>query len=93
MATQWGRKETVIWPPQVPLYTYGTLILTIPIALILLFGMYRMKPFLARNYTGSFIKAAAGAEFNMHGSYRLIYLGGGKRVPRLALPGDFAPAP
>ena len=91
MATRWGRKETVIWPPQVPLYTYGTLILTIPIAFTLLFGMYMMKPFLARNYTGSFIKSAAGAEFNMHGSYRLIYLGGGKRVPRLALPGDFAP--
>ena len=91
MATQWGRKETVIWPPQVPLYTYGTLILTIPIALTLLFGMYMMKPFLARNYTGSFIKSAAGAEFNMHGSYRLIYLGGGKRAPRIALPGDFAP--
>ena len=91
MATQWGRKETVIWPPQVPLYTYGTLILTIPIAFTLLFGMYMMKPFLARNYTGSFIKAASGAEFNMHGSYRLIYLGGGKRAPRVAVPGDFAP--
>jgi type IV secretory pathway TraG/TraD family ATPase VirD4 len=91
MATQWGRKETVIWPPQVPLYTYGTLILTIPIAFTLLFGMYMMKPFLARNYTGSFIKSAAGAEFNMHGSYRLIYLGGGKRAPRVAVPGDFAP--
>ena len=24
MATQWGRKETVIWPPQVPIYTIGT---------------------------------------------------------------------
>jgi type IV secretory pathway TraG/TraD family ATPase VirD4 len=91
MATRWGRKETVIWPPQVPLYTYGTLLLTIPIAFTLLFGMYRMKPFLARNYTGSFFKSAAGAEFNMHNSYRLIYLGGGKRVPRVALPGDFAP--
>ena len=90
MATQWGRKETVAWPPQVPLYTYGTLILTIPIAFSLLFGMYMMKPFLARNYTGSFIKSAAGAEFNLHGSYRLIYLGGGKRAPRLAVPGDFA---
>jgi type IV secretory pathway TraG/TraD family ATPase VirD4 len=75
----------------VPLYTYGTLILTIPIAFTLLFGMYMMKPFLARNYTGSFIKSAAGAEFNMHGSYRLIYLGGGKRTPRVAVPGDFAP--
>ncbi|MBB5319470.1 type IV secretion system DNA-binding domain-containing protein [Tunturibacter empetritectus] len=89
MASQWGRKETVIWPPQVPIYTYGTLILTIPIALTLFFGMYMMKPFLARNYTGAFIKSTAGAEFNMHGSYRLIFLAGGKRAPRVAVPDDF----
>ena len=30
MATQWGRKETVIWPPQVPIYTFGVL-LSVPI--------------------------------------------------------------
>jgi type IV secretory pathway TraG/TraD family ATPase VirD4 len=91
MATQWGRKETVIWPPQVPIYTYGTLLLAFPIALALLFGMYTMKPFLARNYTGAFIKSAVGTQFNLHGAYRLIYLGGGKRLPRVAVPDDFAP--
>jgi len=91
MATQWGRRETVIWPPQVPLYTYGTLILTIPIAMTLLFGLYMMKPFLARNYTGTLIKAAAGAQFHRHDSFRLIYLGGGKRAPRVAQPDDFVP--
>ena len=91
MAQQWGRKETVIWPPQVPIYTYGTLILAIPITLTLLFGMYLLKLFLARNYTVAFFESAAGAEFNMHGNYRLIYLGGGKRAPRVAVPGDFVP--
>src|SRR5271156_6647482 len=91
MATQWGRKETVIWPPQVPIYSYGTLMLAFPIALGLLFGMYTMKPFLARNYTGAFIKSAVGIPFNFHGAYRLIYLGGGKRRPRIAIPDDFAP--
>ena len=25
--TQWGRKETVIWPPQVPIYSIGSLLL------------------------------------------------------------------
>jgi type IV secretory pathway TraG/TraD family ATPase VirD4 len=91
MAQQWGRKETVIWPPQVPIYTYGTLILAIPITLTLLVGMYLLKPFLARNYTAAFFESAAGAEFNMHENYRLIYLGGGKRAPRVAVPGDFVP--
>jgi type IV secretory pathway TraG/TraD family ATPase VirD4 len=91
MASQWGRKETVIWPPQIPIYTYGVLLLTIPITLTLLFGLYMTKPFLARNYTGAYIKAAAGSQFHRHGSYRLIYLGGGKRAPRVAQPTDFVP--
>ena len=64
MATQWGRKETVIWPPQVPIYTYGVLLLTVPIALTLFFSLYMTKPFLARNYTGAYIKATLGSEFN-----------------------------
>ena len=91
MATQWGRKETVIWPPQVPIYTLGTMILAVPILMTLLFGLYLTKPFLARNYTGDYLKSAAGSEFKMHNSFRLIYLFGGKRSPRVAQPEDFVP--
>ena len=91
MASQWGRKETVIWPPQVPIYTIGTVIFAVPILLMLLFGLYITKPFLARNYTGDYLKSAAGAEFKMHNCFRLIYLFGGKRAPRVAEPDDFVP--
>jgi type IV secretory pathway TraG/TraD family ATPase VirD4 len=89
MAQQWGRKETVIWPPQVPIYTYGTLILALPILFTLLASMYMMKPFLARNYTGAYIESTAGASFKMHNEFRLIFLWGGKRLPRVAVPADF----
>jgi type IV secretory pathway TraG/TraD family ATPase VirD4 len=91
MATQWGRKETVIWPPQVPVYTIGTMILAVPIVMSLLLGMYFMKPFLAREYTGDYLKSAAGAQFKMHNSFRLIFLLGGKQAPRVAQPEDFVP--
>ena len=84
MASQWGRKETVIWPPQVPVYTIGTLILAVPIVMCLLLGMYFTKPFLAREYTGDFLKSAARAQFKMHNSFRLIFLQGGKKAPRVA---------
>ena len=57
MASQWGRKETVIWPPQVPIYTIGTMILAVPVLMTLLFSLYLTKPFLARNYTGTTSKA------------------------------------
>ena len=89
MASHWGRKETVIWPPQVPIYTYGVLLLAVPIVITLLFGLYMTKPFLERNYTGAYIKSTVGSKFNRHESYRLIYLGGGKRAPRVAHPQDF----
>ena len=89
MASQWGRKETVVWPPQVPIYTIGTMILAVPIVMCLLLGMYFMKPFLAREYTGDFLKSAAGSQFKMHNSFRLIYVQGGKRTPRVAQPEDF----
>ncbi len=91
MASQWGRKETVIWPPQTPIFTIGTIILAVPILMTLLFGLYVTKPFLARNYTGDYLKSAAGSEFNLHNSFRLIYLMGGKRAPRVAQPEDFVP--
>jgi hypothetical protein len=91
MATQWGRKETAIWPPQAPIYTIGAMILALPILMTLLFGLYSMKPFLARNYTGDYLRSAAGSEFRMHNSFRLIYLFGAKRAPRVAQPDDFVP--
>ncbi len=89
MASQWGRKETVIWPPQVPIYTVSTMVLALPIFMTLLFGMYMTKPFLARNYTGDYLRSAAGSQFKMHNTFRLIYLFGGKRTPRVAQPDDF----
>ena len=91
MTSQWGRKETVIWPPQVPVYAIGTMILAVPILMSLLLGLYLSKPFLAREYTGDYLKAAAGSEFKMHNSFRLIFLQGGKRAPRVAQPEDFIP--
>ncbi len=91
MASQWGRKETVLWPPQVPVYTIGTMILAVPILMSLLLGMYLSKPFLAREYTGDFLKSAAGAQFKMHSSFRLIFLQGGKKAPRVAQHQDFVP--
>ena len=27
--TQWGRKETIIWPPHSPIYSYGAIFLSI----------------------------------------------------------------
>ena len=91
MSGQWGRKETIIWPPQVPIYTYGALILAAPITVVLLWTLFTLKPFLQRNYTGAYLKSSFGSMYQGHGKYGLIYLGGGKQKPRVAGPEDFMP--
>ena len=91
MSGQWGRKETIIWPPQIPIYTYGALILAAPITVFLLWTLFALKPFLQRNYTGAYIKSSFGSLYQGHGKYGLIYLGGGKQKPRVARPEDFMP--
>ena len=49
------------------------------------------KPFLARDYTGDYLKAQPGSSSRCTIRFRLIYLGGGKRAPRVAQPEDFVP--
>ena len=90
MATQWGRKETIIWPPHVPILSY-TAIATA----LLCTGMFiwqrlafSLTP-LQRSYMTEYIRSDAGGTFNAHEAYRLLYLGGGKAKPRLAFPVDF----
>jgi hypothetical protein len=50
---------------------------------------FAMPP-LEQAYIGDYMRARAGAAFHLNGSYRLVYLGGGKAKPRLAFPFDFA---
>ena len=89
MATEWGRKETIVWRPHLPIWTYcaiaGWLMCTF------LFGLerYARLPILQKSYISDFVRAKVGTMLNQHGDYRMIYLSGGRRAPRLALPADF----
>ena len=87
---KWGRKETIVWPPHVPIYTFSALAFG---AFATLFFMWQFLRFtetpLRRTYTPTYIQSLIGATFKQHGKYRLVYVGGGKAAPRLALPADF----
>ena len=89
MATEWGRKETIIWPPHVPIWTYSAVLLTLLCTVV--FGWERLigLSILERSYSSDYIRAEVGQLFKQHGDYSLLYLEGGKKTPRLALPGDF----
>jgi len=90
MATHWGRKETIIWPPHVPLMSYSAVAAALLFTCLLLWQQVRFSlPPLEQAYIGDYVRARAGATIHLNGSYRLVYLGGGKAKPRLAFPFDF----
>jgi hypothetical protein len=92
MATQWGRKETIIWPPHVPMLSYTAVATALLCTCLFIWQRFTfsMTP-LQRSYITEYIRSDIGAKFTAHESYRLLYLGGGKRKPRLAFPVDFVP--
>ncbi len=90
MANNSGRKETLVFPPHVPVYTYSAIATALFLAL--LFGWEHLRfgtaP-LEKAYSGAYLRASVGSLFKAHGSYSLVYLGGPKVQPRRALPVDF----
>ncbi|MGI4755283.1 MAG: type IV secretion system DNA-binding domain-containing protein [Janthinobacterium lividum] len=90
MATQWGRKETIVWQPHVPIFSYMAIVGAFLCAALFLWQSYafQQEP-LRKSYTVEYLRASVGSMFNQHGRYRLLYLGGGKRSARPVLPADF----
>ena len=92
MANQWGRKETIIWPPHAPIMSYTAL--AVAFLCTCLFVWQRLHfslPPLQQSYISEYMRSEVGAAIHTHGTYRLVYLGGSKLKPRLAFPLDFVP--
>ena len=90
MASEWGRKETIIWPPHAPIFTYGALILALIFTSFFTWERFRFsQSTIEQSYTGAYIRSEIGKLFHRDEKYRLIYLGSVRRAPRLAVPSDF----
>lgn len=90
MGSQWGRKETVIWPPQMPIWTYGAIATTLFLGLVFFWQQYtHARTPLEKGYSIDYVRSLVGAQFKMTGKYKLLYLAGPEVKPRLALPVDF----
>lgn len=86
----WGRKENIVWPPHAPIYTFSALGLAVLATAFFIWQHLRFSEnIMRRAYTPAYLRASVGAVFKQHGKYRLLYVGGGKAAPRLALPADF----
>jgi hypothetical protein len=90
MATQWGRKETIISPPHAPVMSYSALAAALLCTCFFLWERvhYSLTP-LQHSYLSEYARSTIGGTFHGHQQYRLIYLGGHGSKPRLALPADF----
>ena len=92
MATRWGRKETIIWPPHVPIVSYAAVAAAVLCTCLFIWQriVFSLTP-LQKSYITEYVRSGIGGVFKAHESYRLLYLGGAKRAPRLAFPIDFVP--
>jgi hypothetical protein len=87
--TQWGRKETIIFPPHSPIYSYGAIFFALILTSIFVYlrFSYGQTP-LQQFYTPMYAKSAAGGALNRKGKYQLLYVGDGTKLGRLATESD-----
>jgi hypothetical protein len=87
--TKWGRKETIIFPPHSPVYSYGAIFFALILTSIFVYlrFSYGQTP-LQQFYTPIYAKSAAGGALNRKGKYQLLYVGDGAKFARLAAESD-----
>jgi len=87
--TQWGRKETIIFPPHSPVYSYGAIFFALILTGIFVYlrFSYGQTP-LQQFYTPIYARSAVGGALNKKDKYQLLYVGDGVKVARLAIEAD-----
>ena len=94
MTTQWGRKETVIWPPHSPIYTYGAAFLAVILTSVFLYMRFAVgNTPLQRFYTPIYLRSSVASEFGAarEDKYRLLFITGVEAAPRMPVEADVAP--
>jgi type IV secretory pathway TraG/TraD family ATPase VirD4 len=69
----WGRKETIIWPPHQPIYTYGAIFLALVAAGFFVYLRFAiaLKP-LERYYLPMYIKTSIALSVRSSGKYQVL---------------------
>jgi len=89
--TKWGRKETIIWPPHSPIYTYAAVFMTVVLTGLFVycrfnFGNSSLQRFYTPTYIRSSVAGAIGA--SRRDNYRMLMVGARGIPPRLATNAD-----
>src|SRR5579864_6004334 len=85
--TKWGRKESIIWPPHSPIYTYGAVFMALVLTGLFLycrftFGNSPLQKFYTPIYIRSNVAGAIGR--SRRDQYRMLMVGARGIQPRLA---------
>src|ERR1700733_8520694 len=89
--TKWGRKESIIWPPHSPIYTYGALFLALVLTGLFLYCRFTFgNSALQRYYTPIYIRSSVACAIGAtrRDNYRLLMVGYRGIPPRLAMNAD-----
>jgi type IV secretory pathway TraG/TraD family ATPase VirD4 len=89
---QWGRKESIIWPPRRYLYTLGALILSLAMTGFFVYVrfQYGLSP-LERYYLPYYLRSEMAGLAHPVSTYQLLYVSDGKSRARAALEADVGP--
>src|SRR6202790_1272964 len=89
--TKWGRKETIIWPPHGPIYTYGAVFVAVVLTGLFLYCRFTCgTSLLQRFYTPTYIRSSVAGAIgtSRRDNYRMLMVGGRGIQPRLATNAD-----
>ncbi|MHB2008764.1 MAG: type IV secretion system DNA-binding domain-containing protein [Acidobacteriaceae bacterium] len=87
--THWGRKESIVWPPHNPIYTYGAIFLALIATGIFLYihFVFALTP-LEQFYLPVYVKASIVPSFRQTSKYRMLLASNGRGHARYATEKD-----
>jgi hypothetical protein len=86
----WGRKETIIWPRHIPIYTYGLAFAIVALTFAAVCIRIHLAAPLQRYYLPVYERTSViGTFMSSHRSnYRMLFVGVGRTAPRPAMNAD-----
>jgi hypothetical protein len=89
---QWGRRESIIWPPRGFNYSYGAIFLAFLVAgfLVYVHFNFALSP-LQKYYLPYYLRTETAGLTHPTSTYQLVYVSDGKSRSRIALDADVQP--
>jgi len=89
---EWGRKESIIWPPRGFYFSYGAIFLAVVVTGFLMYFRFQfsLSP-LEKYYVPYYIRTETAGIVRPTGIYQLVYITDGKSQSRIAMDADVAP--